>query len=72
MKQLTRKELYIGLEVYDETGIKGKVIDCSDLHNVLIESDEHPNGYWCCLCFDENCEEGIKDMEAVPFFINSD
>lgn len=54
-KELKFEELYFGRIVCDKDDMVGTVIDCNDIHNIIVkaENSEFNNMY----CLDPNCEE---------------
>lgn len=57
-------DLTVGLRVEDSVGIKGKVIECSDIHNVLVEYDMGGSGLYC---ISEKCCD-MKAKEYDPLY----
>jgi hypothetical protein len=53
------EELTVGMEVEDD-GEAGKVVECDDPHNVLIEYNNGGSGLYCMV---DDCEE--KDITPL-------
>ena len=49
--------VFVGQKVYDSDGTIGKVVDCSEEHNILVEFDEGGQGFYCLHdgCPKEDC-----------------
>lgn len=49
--------VFVGQKVYDNDGTIGKVVDCSEEHNILVEFDEGGQGFYCLHdgCQSEDC-----------------
>jgi hypothetical protein len=49
--------VFVGQKVYDKDGTIGKVVDCSEEHNILVEFDEGGQGFYCLHdgCPSEDC-----------------
>ena len=59
------EELKTGMEVYDSfSEITGTVIDCSDIHNVLVKFGKNGQGFYCL-------KEGCSHEDKVLFIPNT-
>lgn len=49
--------VFVGQKVYDSDGTTGKVVDCSEEHNILVEFDNGGSGFYCLSkdCESEDC-----------------
>jgi hypothetical protein len=52
--EILPEDIYNGMEVIDDDGLTGVVIDSSDTHNVYVD---YRSGSMGLYCLDKNCDE---------------
>jgi len=57
------------MHVFDNEGMTGKIVDCSDMHNVhVVYEDGYSSGLFCLVegCTEDSKEHRIFKANIVP------